>query len=79
MDQYFRISFTTKLMSLFCKFLFQRTVILNDAIMNKGQFAVGRSMRMGIYIVGFTMGSPSCMSNSDVTFQILLKNGFFKI
>src|SRR5688572_28145596 len=38
--------------------------------MDHGEFATGRSMRMGITVIGFTMRSPSCMSNSNICMKV---------
>ena len=63
----FRICFRYKRIALFDQFITQRNIIFNNAIMYNSDGVVFIKMRMGIYIIGNTMGSPPGMADSHCT------------
>ena len=52
------------------QFLFEEVIVFNDAVMDHGEFAVRRNVRMRIAVARFAVCSPSGMSDSAVGVNI---------
>ena len=67
MDDNFSVGFGFEFDPLGSKFVAQFQKVFNDAIMHNDHAASHTHMRVGITSIGFTMGSPTSMSDSQIT------------
>src|SRR5450432_290096 len=77
-EQHFRIRITFKMVTLFCKLCFKLCIILNDSVMDHGQFSISAKMGMCIPVAGLTMCGPSGMADTCVGVQVFSNYTFFK-
>src|SRR5260221_10802913 len=71
MNEDFRIRFAQEGMALQEQVLFEGMVILNDPVVNDGQFSGGGIMRVRILIVGLSVGSPPGVAHTDMAVEVL--------
>ena len=64
---------------MFGKSLFEHRIIFDNAIVNDCQFFGLRIMRVCIFLIGFTVGCPAGMCNSDGSCNIFLFGKMFQI
>ena len=70
LEQYLGIGITGEFVSFVREFLLELGVVLNDAIVDHGQFAAGRYMGMGVAVAGFAMGGPAGMPDAAMGVQV---------
>ena len=71
MRQHLSISIRMKRMSALNHARFQRCIILDDSVVNDGQIAAFTQMGVRIFVVGFSMGRPTCMAHPNGSRSVL--------
>ena len=62
MHQYFRVRFALEGIAELDELFLQELVVLDDAVMDQGQFAAAREMRVGVLFRRFAVGGPARMA-----------------
>ena len=78
MHEHFGVGFTFESVAEFNEGFFDGTVIFYDAIVHQGEPFIAGVMGVGVDVIGFTVGGPSCMTNTGTSFCIYEGSGRFK-
>src|SRR5690606_40919330 len=79
MNQYFSVCFAEKRVALASEVLAQRGIVFDDAVMDDGHFLGSGEVRVGIGVIGFTVGGPARMSDPDSAVEAAGCQRVFKI
>ena len=77
-EQYLGIGIAGEFVSFVREFLLELSVVLDDAIVDHGQFAAGRYMGMGVAVAGFAVGGPAGMPDAAMGVQVFPENGLLQ-
>ncbi len=78
-DEYFGVRIRMEYVALLLQVCLQRSVVLNDAIVDKGNPLRGRVVRMGVHIVGLAVGSPAGVAHAHGGVRVFGSQKIFEL
>ena len=79
LHQHFRVRIAQEADALLLQTLLQGSIVFNDSVVNEGQIARSRIMRMSIHLRGFTVRGPTGVGYSDVAGNVFIFDEAFQI
>ena len=79
LDDHLGVGLALEMIAQLQEFLLEREIVLDDAVVDKGQVTVLRIMGMGVHIAGFAVGGPSCVGYSGASADVFVLADSFKV